>query len=62
MDLVGIKPFLSSPGLILGVILGHGAPERRPLLFYAGASLALLLTALLLKAGLEELGGLDLSW
>ncbi|KAK0135713.1 Glucose-6-phosphatase 3 [Merluccius polli] len=52
----------SVTGLILGVILGRRAPERRPLLFYAGASLGLLLTALLLKAGLEELGGLDLSW
>ncbi|CAL8379846.1 unnamed protein product [Gadus morhua 'NCC'] len=51
----------SITGFILGVILKPRAPEQRPLLFYVGSSLGLLLTALLMKIGLEELG-FDLSW
>ncbi|XP_056433774.1 glucose-6-phosphatase 3 [Gadus chalcogrammus] len=51
----------SITGFILGVILNPRAPEQRPLLFYVGSSLGLLLTALLMKIGLEELG-FDLSW
>ncbi|CAL8304155.1 unnamed protein product [Lota lota] len=51
----------SVTGFILGVILSPRVPEQRPLLFYIGSSLGLLLTALLLNFGLEELG-FDLSW
>ena len=61
-DLAGNKRLsCHSPGFMLGVILNLRAPEQRPLLFYVGSSLGLLLTALLLKIGLEELG-FDLSW
>lgn len=51
----------SVTGFILGVVLSRRVPERRPLLFYVGSSLGLLLTALLLNIGLGGLG-VDLSW
>lgn len=51
----------SVTGFILGVVLSRRVPEERPLLFHVAASLGLLLIALLLNVGLQQLG-LDLSW
>ncbi|XP_062269833.1 glucose-6-phosphatase 3 [Platichthys flesus] len=51
----------SITGFILGVVLSCRVPEGRPLLFFFGVSMGLLLSALLLHAGLEQLG-IDLSW
>ncbi|XP_029933049.1 glucose-6-phosphatase 3 [Myripristis murdjan] len=48
-------------GLVLGVVLSRRVPEGRPLLFFVCCSMGLLLGALLLHAGLEQLG-VNLSW
>ncbi|KAI4887366.1 hypothetical protein NFI96_027510 [Prochilodus magdalenae] len=48
-------------GIMLGVFLNRTVPEGRLLLFFLCSSLALLLGALLMYAGLE-LVGIDLSW
>lgn len=51
----------SVTGVFLGIILSHRVPEGRPLLFFFGLSIGLLLGTLLLHAGLQQLG-IDLSW
>ncbi|XP_053196739.1 glucose-6-phosphatase 3 [Scomber japonicus] len=51
----------SITGFILGVILSRTAPVGRPLLFFFSFSIGLLLSALMLHAGLQQLG-IDLSW
>ncbi|XP_071757964.2 glucose-6-phosphatase 3 [Centroberyx gerrardi] len=51
----------SITGFILGIVLDRRVPEGRPLLFFVCSSIGLLLTALLLHAGLEQLG-VNLSW
>ncbi|KAM3860131.1 glucose-6-phosphatase 3 [Diretmus argenteus] len=51
----------SVTGFILGVVLSRRVPEGRPLLFFVCTSIGLLLSALLLHAGLELLG-INLSW
>ncbi|XP_072523356.1 glucose-6-phosphatase 3 [Salminus brasiliensis] len=48
-------------GVMLGVLLNRTVPEGRLLLFFLCSSMALLLGALLMYAGLEVLG-IDLSW
>ncbi|XP_035468288.2 glucose-6-phosphatase 3 [Scophthalmus maximus] len=51
----------SITGFILGVVLNRRVPEGRPLLFFFGCSVAMVLGALLLHAALQQLG-IDLSW
>ncbi|KAM7370552.1 hypothetical protein PAMP_010087 [Pampus punctatissimus] len=51
----------SITGFILGVVLSRRVPEGRPLLFFFSFSMGLLLSALMLHAGLQQLG-IDLSW
>lgn len=48
-------------GIFLGIVLSHRVPEGRPLLFFFSFSIGLLLSALILHAGLQQLG-IDLSW
>lgn len=51
--------FLS--GFILGIVLSRRVPEGRPLLFFFTFSIGLLLSTLMLHAGLQQMG-IDLSW
>ncbi|XP_026207514.1 glucose-6-phosphatase 3 [Anabas testudineus] len=51
----------SLTGLFLGNVLSHRVPEGRPLLFFFSFSTGLLLSALILHVGLQQLG-IDLSW
>ncbi|XP_029953925.1 glucose-6-phosphatase 3 [Salarias fasciatus] len=51
----------SITGFVLGVVLNRRVPEGRPLSFFFGISVGLLLAALALHAGLQQLG-IDLSW
>lgn len=51
----------SITGFILGVILSRRVPERRPLVFFFKISLGLLITALVLHTGLQQMG-INLSW
>ncbi|XP_012727141.2 glucose-6-phosphatase 3 [Fundulus heteroclitus] len=51
----------SITGFILGILLGRRVPEGRPLLFFLSISAGLLLSALTLNVGLQQLG-IDLSW
>ncbi|KAM6951637.1 glucose-6-phosphatase 3 [Aplochiton taeniatus] len=51
----------SISGLFLGVILSRRLPEGRPLMFFVCTSMGLLLGALLLHGGLQQLG-INLSW
>ncbi|XP_028263897.1 glucose-6-phosphatase 3 [Parambassis ranga] len=51
----------SIAGLFLGIVLSRRVPEGRPLLFFFSCSVGLLLSALMLHAGLLHLG-IDLSW
>ncbi|XP_072229344.1 glucose-6-phosphatase 3 [Leuresthes tenuis] len=51
----------SITGFILGIVLSSRVPEGRPLLFFFSISIGLLLSALMLYAGLQQLG-IDLSW
>ncbi|XP_041829092.1 glucose-6-phosphatase 3 [Melanotaenia boesemani] len=51
----------SITGFILGIVLSSKIPEGRPLLFFFSFSTGLLLSALMLHAGLQQLG-IDLSW
>ena len=53
--------WLFSPGVMLGVLLNRTVPEWRSLVFFLCCSMALLLGALLMYAGLEQFG-IDLSW
>ncbi|XP_015243202.1 PREDICTED: glucose-6-phosphatase 3 [Cyprinodon variegatus] len=48
-------------GFILGILLSRRVPEGRPLLFFFSFSAVLLLSALMLHAGLQQLS-IDLSW
>uniref|UniRef100_A0A1A8EPX2 Glucose-6-phosphatase n=2 Tax=Nothobranchius korthausae TaxID=1143690 RepID=A0A1A8EPX2_9TELE len=48
-------------GFILGVVLSGRVPEGRPLLFYFSFSFSLLLSALMVNVGLQQIG-IDLSW
>lgn len=48
-------------GWILGVVLGQRVPEGRTLPFFCNVCFGLLLSAILLHAGLEQIG-MDLSW
>ncbi|KAM6897086.1 glucose-6-phosphatase 3 [Xenentodon cancila] len=48
-------------GLILGIVLGRRVPEGRPLLFFFSLSIGLLLSAVILNVGLQQLG-IDVSW
>ncbi|KAG7507704.1 glucose-6-phosphatase 3 [Solea senegalensis] len=51
----------SITGIILGIILSRRVPAGRPLLFFFSVSIGLLLSALSIHAGLQQLG-FDLSW
>lgn len=51
----------SFTGLILGIVLSRRVPEGRPLLFFFGLSVGLLLGALMLYIGLLQLG-VDVTW
>lgn len=51
----------SITGFILGVVLSRRVPQGRPLLFFFSLSFGLLLSTLLLHAGMKQLG-IDLSW
>nr|XP_019960313.1 PREDICTED: glucose-6-phosphatase 3 [Paralichthys olivaceus] len=51
----------SITGFILGMVLSRRVPEGRPLLFFFSFSMGLMLSALMLHAGLQQLG-IDLSW
>uniref|UniRef100_A0A3B4HCZ5 glucose-6-phosphatase n=1 Tax=Pundamilia nyererei TaxID=303518 RepID=A0A3B4HCZ5_9CICH len=51
----------SITGFILGIVLSCRVPEGRPLLFFFSLSFGLLFGALMLHAGLKQLG-IDLSW
>ncbi|CAG5958669.1 unnamed protein product [Menidia menidia] len=51
----------SITGFLLGVLLSGRVPERRPLLFFFRLSIGMLLSALLLYFGLQQVG-VDLSW
>ncbi|XP_053710684.1 glucose-6-phosphatase 3 [Synchiropus splendidus] len=51
----------SMAGFLLGVFLNKRVPEERSLLFFFSCSVGLLLSAVLLHAGLQLLG-IDLSW
>ncbi|XP_061564263.1 glucose-6-phosphatase 3 [Cololabis saira] len=48
-------------GSILGVVLSRRVPEGRPLLFFFSLSIGLLLSAVILSVGLQQLG-VDVSW
>ncbi|NP_001187276.1 glucose-6-phosphatase 3 [Ictalurus punctatus] len=48
-------------GMMLGVLLNRTVPDCRPLLFFLCSSMALLLGALLMHAGLKTVG-IDLAW
>uniref|UniRef100_A0A1A8N9G7 Glucose-6-phosphatase n=2 Tax=Nothobranchius rachovii TaxID=451742 RepID=A0A1A8N9G7_9TELE len=48
-------------GFILGIVLSGRVPEGRPLLFYFSFSFSLLLSALMVNVGLQQIG-IDLSW
>ncbi|XP_024866336.1 glucose-6-phosphatase 3 [Kryptolebias marmoratus] len=48
-------------GFILGMVLRRRVPEGRPLLFFFSLSVGLLLSAVMLHVGLQQLG-IDLSW
>ncbi|XP_037547137.1 glucose-6-phosphatase 3 [Nematolebias whitei] len=48
-------------GFILGIVLSRRVPEGRPLQFFFSLSLGLLLSALVLHVGLQQLG-INLSW
>ncbi|KAK2820641.1 hypothetical protein Q5P01_023600 [Channa striata] len=51
----------SITGVILGIVLSRRVPEGRPLLFFFGFSIGILIGSLMLQAGLQQLG-IDLSW
>ncbi|XP_058477343.1 glucose-6-phosphatase 3 [Solea solea] len=51
----------SITGIILGIVLSRRVPAGRPLLFFFSVSIGLLLSALSIHAGLQQLG-IDLSW
>lgn len=51
----------SITGFILGVALSHRVPDGRSLLFFFSLSTGLLLSTVMLHAGLQRLG-IDLSW